>query len=71
MYGQVERGWTVSEVRQWAQRTALIGASGLLVLAGFVNMPGTNSDNSDYMMMMTMTIIVRMKGERVCVRSCH
>ena len=37
---QAERGWTVREVRQWAQRTALLGASGLLVLAGFVDIPG-------------------------------
>lgn len=37
---QVNRGWTVSEVRQWAQRTALLGASGFLVLAGFVDIPG-------------------------------
>jgi hypothetical protein len=37
---QVERGWSVSQVRQWAQRTALLGSSGFLVLAGFLDMPG-------------------------------
>lgn len=39
-YVQVERGWQVRQVRQWAQRTALFGASGFLVLAGFMTMPG-------------------------------
>ena len=43
---QVERGWTVNEVRQWAQRTALLGSSGFLVLAGFQTMPGDSTDSS-------------------------
>jgi hypothetical protein len=37
---QLERGWSTTEVRQWAQRVGLVGAGGCLVLTGFMKSPG-------------------------------
>ena len=38
-YLQFERKWTVRDIRQWAQRTAFIGAGGCLLACGFISEP--------------------------------
>lgn len=38
-YLQMERGWSIRDIRQWAERTALIGASGCLLACGFISQP--------------------------------
>jgi len=35
-----EKGWNIRDVRQWANRIAFIGASGSLVISGFMTSPG-------------------------------
>lgn len=37
---QVEKGWTTTEVRQWAERIAFVGSGGCLILCGFMKSPG-------------------------------
>ena len=40
MCGQVEKGWSTKDVRQWAQRIGLLGASLSLIACGFMKQPG-------------------------------
>jgi MFS family permease len=39
-YLQVNKGWSVRDVRQWAMRVAFIGAGCFLIAMGFIKIPG-------------------------------
>ena len=39
-YLQVQKGWTIRKVRQWAMRIAFVGAGSFLIACGFITIPG-------------------------------